>query len=191
MIIKQLVIILLIGVFPFICGAESVQKKIVNPESGATRWETAAHGAYLSMTQVLPDKAQGFYVSMGFRPREIEAYTSSCLFLTVLRNDDASGTLDFKRENLKVTQGGKTHKLLSVEEWMQRLKDANSKKPAMIAFRWSQFPIEQVFESGGDWNQGMLSVGLPPESRFDVVISWEIEAKPFAIKLEGVECAKK
>lgn len=191
MVIKQLVFVLLIGVFSFYCSAESLQKKTTNPESGATTWETVAHGAYLSMTQVLPNRAQGFYVSRGFTPQEIEPYTSSCLFLTVLRNDNVSGTLDFKRENLKVTRGGKSHSLLLVEEWMQRLKDAKSKKSAIIAFRWAQFPIEQVFEPGGDWNQGMLSIGLPPESRFDLVISWDIDAKPLKIKLEGVECAKK
>lgn len=190
-VIKQLVIVLLIGVFSFYCSAESLQKKTTNPESGAMAWETVAHGVYLSMTQVLPGRAQAFYVGRGFTTQEIEPYTSSCLFLTVLRNDNVSGALDFKRENLKVTQGGKSHSLLLVDDWMQRLEDAKSKKSAMIAFRWAQFPVEQVFEPGGDWNQGMLSIGLPPENRFDAVISWEIEDKPLKIKLEGVECAKK
>ena len=47
-----------------------------------------------------------------------------------------------------------------------------------------------VFEPGGDWNQGMVSVGLPPASRFDAQVNWDIEGKTYGIKLEGVECAK-
>jgi hypothetical protein len=59
-----------------------------------------------------------------------------------------------------------------------------------VAFRWSQFPHEQTYEPGGDWNQGMFSVGLPPDSEFDVVALWDIDGKQFESKLEGVRCAK-
>ena len=110
--------------------------------------------------------------------------------MAVLRNDSVAAGLHFKRDNLKITKAGKLHPLVSVEEWLQRLSRVTDKKPLLIAFRWAQFPIDQVFEPGGDWNQGMVSVGLPPESKFDTEVKWQVEGKPVTIKLEGVECVK-
>ncbi len=188
--IKQLFIVLLISLFPFFGFSEPAQTMTMDSESGAKTWEVSTHGANFLMRQILPDQSLGFYVSRGFSPAQIEAYSSSCVFMTVLRNDSAPGGLHFKRENLKVTQGGKPHPLVSVEEWMKRLKDIKSKQSAVIAFRWSQFPVDQVFETGGDWNQGMISVGLPADSRFDALVNWDIDGQSYEIKLEGVECAK-
>ena len=188
--IKPLFITLFVGLSAFTAFSESQQKLHIDPETGGKTWETSANGAHFLMRQILPEQLQGFYLSRGFSLKQIEPYTTSCVFMTVLRNDSAPGALHFKRDNLKVSQGGKQHSLVSVEDWMQRLKDINSKQSATIAFRWAQFPIDQVFEPGGDWNQGMVSVGLSPESRFDALVSWDIDGKMFEIKLEGVECAK-
>jgi len=171
-------------------NADSPQTVTINSESGSKTWEVSANGANFLMRQIPLDQLKAFYISRGFSLKQIEPYTSSCVFMTVLRNDNASAGLHFKRDNLKVSQAGKTHPLISVEEWLERLSKVTDEKPPLIAFRWAQFPIDQVFEPGGDWNQGMISVGLPPESKFVSEINWEIEGKPFTIKLEGVECAK-
>ncbi len=170
--------------------ADSRQTVTKNSESGSKTWEVSANGANFLMRQIPLDQLKAFYISRGFSSKQIEPYTSSCVFMTVLRNDNASAGLHFKRDNLKVSQAGKIHPLISVEDWLERLTKVTDKQPPLIAFRWAQFPIDQVFEPGGDWNQGMISVGLPPESKFDSEINWEIEEKPFKIKLEGVECAK-
>jgi hypothetical protein len=188
--IKLLLIAFFLGLFAFTAIAESHQKHHINAETGSKTWETSAHGAHFLMRQILPEQLQGFYLSRGFSLKEIEPYTASCVFMTVLRNDSAPGGLHFKRDNFKVARAGKSQPLVSVEEWMKRLKDNNSKQSAIIAFRWAQFPIDQVFEPGGDWNQGMVSVGLPPASRFDALVNWDIDGKSYEIKLEGVECAK-
>lgn len=64
------------------------------------------------------------------------------------------------------------------------------KKSAVIAFRWAQFPPEQEYRPGGDWNQGMLSVGLPAGSRFDIIATWDIAGNEYRAKLTEVQCAK-
>jgi hypothetical protein len=188
--IKKLFIALFFGLSAFSGFSESQQKLHINADTGGKTWEISANGAHFLMRQILPEQLQGFYLSRGFSLKEIEPYTASCVFMTVLRNDSAPGGLHFKRDNLKVTLAGKPHSLIPVEEWVQRLRDINSKTSAVIAFRWAQFPIDQVFEPGGDWNQGMVSVGLPPGSQFDATVNWDIDGKPFEIKLESVECAK-
>ena len=64
------------------------------------------------------------------------------------------------------------------------------KKPALIAFRWAQFPPEHAYEPNGDWNQGMLAAGLPAGSSFDLVARWDIDGKPYAGELKNVQCPK-
>ncbi len=166
---------------------QSVSK---NSDSGSKSWEISANGANLLMRQIPLDQLKAFYISRGFSLDQIEPYTSSCVFMTVLRNDTVSSGLHFKRKNLTVSQGGKSHPLVSVEDWLERLSKVTDKNSALIAFRWAQFPIDQVFEPGGDWNQGMISVGLPPESQFDAEVKWDTEGKTATIKLQGVECVK-
>ena len=70
------------------------------------------------------------------------------------------------------------------------MKEQKVDKQALLAFRWAQFPTEQEYEVGGDWNQGMLSIGLPPGSLFDLIVHWDINGKTYETKLLGVQCAK-
>ncbi|MCU7801246.1 MAG: hypothetical protein KZQ70_14210 [gamma proteobacterium symbiont of Lucinoma myriamae] len=114
--------------------------------------------------------------------------------MTVLRNDDAPGTIHFVSNNWPVLLAGKKHKLVSVDHWLQRLTTVNTKKSALVAFKWAQFPSEQEYEpgggGGGDWNQGMLSMGLPPDSEFNIIARWDIDGKIFETELQKVKCAK-
>jgi len=45
-------------------------------------------------------------------------------------------------------------------------------KAARIAFRWATFPTEQTFDAGGDYNWGMISIGLTPGDKFDLKVNW-------------------
>ena len=158
--------------------------------TGATTWKIHVHGVSFSLTQILPEQAQAFYVNRGFTLKQIEPYTSSCIYMSVLRNDNAPGMIHFISNNWSVFTEGKSQSLVSVDNWVQQLTTKNTKKSALVAFRWAQFPSEQEYEPGGDWNQGMLSVGLPPGSQFDVIARWDIDGKAYEAKLQGARCAK-
>lgn len=188
---KNIIQLLVIGFLSFPCFAETPpQSTHVDPETGAATWETDAHGVHFSLTQILPEQAQAFYVNRGFTLAQIAPYTSSCVYMTVLRNDNAPGTIHFISNNWSVSVNGKPHPLVSVDTWLQRLAKKKIKQSALVAFRWAQFPPEQEYEPGGNWNQGMLSVGLPPGRRFDVIARWDIDGKGYEAKLQGVECAR-
>ena len=73
--------------------------------------------------------------------------------------------------------------------WVERLQSARPGDAAMIAFRWAQFPPEHAYEPGGDWNQGMLSIGLAPGAEFDLSVRWEIDGKKYQGELANVRCA--
>lgn len=161
-----------------------------NSNTGAGSWSTQAHGVFFSLTQILPEQAQAFYVNRGFTLQQIEPYISSCIYMTVLRNDSAPEKIHFITKQWPILFNNKQVKHISVNDWIQRLGKTQIKKSALIAFRWAQFPPEQEYEPGGDWNQGMLSINVPKNSTFDITAKWDINGKTYETKLQGVHCAK-
>lgn len=181
---------LAIGFILLSCSSEALQSIDIDSATGVKTWETHAHGVHLLLRQILPEQAQAFYLNRGFTLQQVEAYTSSCIYMAVLRNDNAPGAIHFISNDWSVLVDGKPHALVSVDSWVQRLTNDKVKKSALVAFRWAQFPPEQEYAPGGDWNQGMLSVGLPPGTRFDVIANWDLDGKMYAAKLQGVQCAR-
>lgn len=176
--------------FSLPCLADSPQSKHVDAATGITTWEIITQGVNFSLTQILPEQAKAFYVNRGFTLKQTESFASSCVYMTVMRNDNAPDIVHFNKNNWSVITNKKSYPLVSVDSWLKKLKSEKVNKQALLAFRWAQFPPEQEFEVGGDWNQGMLSIGLPPNSLFDLIISWDINGKSYKTKLMGVQCAK-
>lgn len=110
--------------------------------------------------------------------------------MTVLRNDSAPGVIHTVSNRWPVSAKNRPHERLSVEQWVEHFVASGVKKSGVIAFRWAQFPPEQAFRPGGDWNQGMLSLGLPAGSRFDIMAIWDIAGNEYRAKLKEVQCAK-
>ena len=187
---KYFLTVLMIGLFSFSAYADKPQTLSTDSASGAKSWETHVDGVHFSLTQILPDQAKAFYANRGFSLEQVKSYTSSCVYMTVLRNDTAPGDIHFISNNWPILVDKKLHKLVPTSQWIKDLTDTGAKKSAVIAFRWAQFPPEQTYQPGGDWNQGMLSVGLPAGTIFDVVAKWDIEGKEFEAKLTEVQCAK-
>ena len=185
--IKALVIGLALS---FSCFAEPAQNKHVDPATGITSWEINSQGVNFSLTQILPEQAKAFYVNRGFTLKQTESFASSCVYMTIMRNDTAPGTIHFAKSNWSIISNNKSYPPVSVATWLKKLKDNNVNKTALIAFRWAQFPPEQEFEVGGDWNQGMLSIGLPANNVFDLIVRWDINGKEYNATLKGVQCAK-
>ncbi len=160
-----------------------------DPETGAASWETHAHGVTLLLSQIPPDPARAFYLNRGFPPQAVEPYATACVYMTVLRNDAAPGELSFRLDDWRVQSGGQSLPPKSVEAWMAQWRALGLTEAAQIAFRWAQFPPEQEY-AVGEWNQGMLTTGLPPGSRFDLIARWTVAGKTYEGKLENVVCAR-
>jgi len=161
----------------------------VDPSSGAETWEIERAGVVAALTQILPDQVRAFYVNRGFAPDVIEPYANACVYMTVLRNDSAPGPVRFALATWEVVSDAGRHPPISVDTWLGSLKPQGLAQAALIAFRWAQFPAEQVYEPGGDWNQGMLAMGLPPGATFDLVVRWDVDGKPYEGVIEHVRCA--
>jgi len=169
------------------CRAET--RHTIDPDTGAGTWETRAHGVHLQLTQILPDQARAFYLNRGFPADAAERFATACVFMTVLRNDGAPGEVAFRLADWRVATVGGERPPRQVEEWMAVWQSLGLSEPARIAFRWAQFPPEQEY-APGEWNQGMLSTGLAPDARFDLVARWSVAGKTYEGKLENVRCAR-
>lgn len=169
--------------------AIAAQAGKVDPDTGAATWETRAHGVTLSLTQIFPDPARAFYLNRGFPAEAVERYATACVYMTVLRNDAAPGELSFRLADWSVQSTGSERPPYAVEDWMAQWRALGLTESARIAFRWAQFPPEQEY-AVGEWNQGMLTTGLPPGSRFDLIARWTVAGKTFEGKLENVVCAR-
>jgi hypothetical protein len=158
--------------------------------TGIETWETQVAGVTLSLTQILPDQSRAFYVNRGFASAAIESFATACVYMTVLRNDSAPGPVHFRLADWRIRSAAGERPLLSTDEWLRRLGAAQPGQGPLIAFRWAQFPTEQTYQPGGDWNQGMLSTGLPPGARFDLLARWDSNGKTYEGVLEHVRCAR-
>ena len=105
-------------------------------------------------------------------------------------NDDATGDIHFVRNKMSFYVKNKSHTALPISQWLDRLSNTDANKSALLAFRWAQFQAEQTYKPGGDWNQGMLSVGLPSGEIFNAILKWDIANKEYEAKLTGVQCAE-
>ena len=170
--------------------AANDQVHTIDQETGIETWSNKQHGVTFSLTQILPDQARAFYVNRGFTLEQIEPYATACIYMTVLRNEDAPGVISYVQQDWSIVSEQGTHPPMKITDWMDRLRGSGANQSAMIAFRWAQFPPKQQYEPGGDWNQGMLTTGLAPGSIFDAVARWELNGRIYENKLTGVRCAK-
>jgi len=187
---NRLLVFVVAGLLPLVGLAETRQTRSSNPDTGAETWNTRSSGVSFSLTQLLPDQVRAFYVNRGFTLEQIDHYVAACIYTTILRNDKASGVVHFVLQDWSVVSDTGSAPPMSTGNWLQRLQQAGATKPALIAFRWAQFPPEHKYEPNGDWNQGMLAIDLPAGSSFDLVARWDVDGKSFEEVLRGVRCAQ-
>lgn len=181
-------LLMLLSSFVIPSYAHTIQH-ITDPNTGAQSWSLKQDGVVLYMNQLLPDQIKAFYSNRGFTQKQIKHYVNSCVFMTVLRNESAKGVIHYQSNEWSVKDTLKESNIKPVDDWLDEFKTLDVKKSALIAFRWAQFPIGQEYEPGGDWNQGMLSLGAQ-SNQFDVVARWKMNGKDFQINLEDMSCAQ-
>jgi hypothetical protein len=160
---------------------------LIDPETGAATFETLSHGVTVSLTQLLPDQVRAFYVARGFDLDDADVFAAACVYMTVLRNDTAPGTLEFRLSDWEVRHNGAVRSLPPLDDWLAQWAARGVPDAARLAFRWAQFPAEQSY-APGEWNQGMLATDLPPGSRFDLIARWTIADQTYEGRLDDVRC---
>lgn len=146
----------------------------------------------VELQALLQDQTVAFYLARGF-PAAVAADFArrGCVFRATIGSvaeghDDPVIDLDLK--SWKVQAGGAAQSFPIQADWDTEWKRTGVAESARIAFRWALFPPRQSF-SAGDHNWGMMTFGLPPGSRFDLLLRWREDGAERAGRIDGLECA--
>lgn len=162
------------------CGPRAVEH--VDPETGLSSWKAEHRGLSIELVQVLPDYVRAVYASKRLPREVVEKVASQCVFGTILRNlSQEPLTYDVGRWRY-ITPDGREHRIRTKSEWVREWQDMG------IAFRWSLLP-EKVTFGVGDWDQGFMTLALPPGAEFDLEYSWTVGGATHRARLEGLRCA--
>lgn len=166
-------------------GGETLHS--VSADTGLATWETEQDGVYFRLTQVSQEQAQAFMLARGLDKEAVNEFASTCVYMSVLRNDSKKRIKYRLIDWRYVPEDGNPQLMLTKHDWLANWQPRNFSKPVRIAFEWSQLPVEQTF-SPGDWNQGLTTFEMPPGSRFDVIYRWRQGGKLHEGMLQDVQC---
>lgn len=161
----------------------------ISQDTGLSTWETENGGVHFRLTQISREQALAFMLARGMDEKSANEFASTCVFMTVLRNDSKKPIKYSLAKWRHVPAEGTPQLMLTKHDWLARWQPRNFSKPVKTAFEWSQFPVEQTF-SPGDWNQGMTTYELVPGQEFDVIYRWWQNGKLHEGMLQNVECHK-
>lgn len=167
----------------------------INEKTGLKNWVYQEAGLHLKIAQLSLDQVEGFYIARGFPSSIAEQLGQSCMMQLVVKNTDNSEKGSMLSVNLKDwvisrdIDGKKQEQGIKLKEtWDAEWADETVSKSARIAFRWGTFPTEQDFAPSGDYNWGVVSFGLPPQTIFDLQIVWYQGTKKKQFLIKNIQC---
>ena len=163
-------------------------KHEINAASGIHSWELHDQGAGFTLMQITPDQARAFFLARGFDRSAVDYYASSCVFMTIVRNEGKETIINNLADWRVIRKGVKLENLKLASDWLVEWKQRKVAASSLIAFEWSQFPQLQSFE-GGDWNQGMTTYTMPSGSAFDLNFVWKKNGEKHEATLANIQCA--
>lgn len=177
---------LLLAAMPTLAAVQQIAEE----GSGLPGWRWQSDGAAFTFNQRMPDQTRAFFQGRGFLAEQAELLARDCVFQAIIRNDAAAtAPLVLDLAEWRVLPAGGTAQSLKLEaEWQKEWEQRQVSQAARIAFRWALFPTEQSFEPG-DWNMGMITLGLPPGSRFELEVVWRRNGETRRQRFPGMYCA--
>ncbi len=175
-------------------SATCVQAEVTtgqDADAGLPYWELREPGMSVRLVQRHPDQTRGFFLARGFSREDVELIAQSCVFQTIFRNTapaTSSDSLEYDLKAWRVQAAGEPRSMQTREDWAKIWAERGIAKPARIAFEWALFPTRQSYNPG-DYNWGMSVFGLPPDSHFDLALSWSQSGKTHAAVIPGIHCA--
>lgn len=169
----------------------NVQQRRIGPDkqTDSYRWiMTTPSGVNFTLAQRVPDQTRSFYIARGFSQKAANQYAVSCVFQTIVHNDSRKA-MSFDLSDWRVIFDGRERPIRSTAQWQEQWETIGVPKSARIAFQWSQFPTVQKHDPG-DWFQGMIAAGLPPQSTFALKIVWREDDTRHEAVMTDLVCPK-
>jgi hypothetical protein len=181
LLVKNYCIIILLFLAPqYAMALEVTPEKI--PKSGLLTWTLEEPEISLKLAQLLPEFVSAVFSSRGLPPQVVATLKDYCVFGTIIKNK-SNGNLAYSISDWRVvTPDGHEHTFKTKDEWAKQWAEMGT------PFRWLLLPADQDF-GVGDWSQGFTTIELPPDSVFDLKISWSYQGKTHRRTLENLRCA--
>lgn len=163
----------------------------VDEQAQLPYWEVSDAAMSLRLVQRLPDQTRGFFTARGFSAAHAEIIAQSCVFQTVFKNQSQHGTpssLDYDLRKWVISVAGVKQGLKTREDWKVDWQRLGVALPAQLAFEWSLYPTQQVYQAG-DYNWGMSMFNLKPGTVFDLKVVWRQHGRAHVETIRGMRCA--
>lgn len=153
-------------------------------------WE--GDGLRMEIESLPSEAVEAFFIGRGFaKERASEAAREGCIFRAAIGHGAAGRgpsptEVDLREWEIRV--GSERLRLRTREYWEALWRERGTAEDVRAAFRWSLFPTTQRF-GPADHNWGMISFGLPPETRFDLMVRWHAGGAEHSRTLVGLVCA--
>ncbi len=163
----------------------------VNEENGLRGWRFLEGDIEIELVQRLPDQTRALLMNHEFSREVIEQLALSCMFQTIVRNTNASGsgrTVAIDLTRWRIHHDGVTRELLMKEPLLASWDEQDASEAARLVIRWGMFPSRQEYLPS-DYNWGLTAYGIPPGSKFDLDVNWTEDDKPYSGAIRGIVCA--
>ena len=180
------------------CGAAVAgQVQGLDPDAGLPFWAWEEGPVEIRLVQRLPDQTRAFLIGRGFTSAAADLIGRSCVFQAIVRNrapaegagaPGPGGDLAIDLATWRLEADAGPQDLPPKEGWEPSWEAMGESNAARIALRWSLFPSTQTFRPG-DYNWGMIPFGVPPGTRFDLTLAWNLGGEPQGAILRGLVCA--
>ena len=163
----------------------------VNPDNGLEGWHFADGDIEIELIQRLPDQTRALFMNHEFSREVIEQLALSCMFQTIVRNADRSGSdrvVSIDLTQWRMRHDGKVGGILLKEPLLASWSDTDASPAAKLVVRWGMFPTQQDYMPG-DYNWGLTAYGVPPGTEFDLRVSWREGDVEHTGEILGVVCA--
>jgi hypothetical protein len=174
---------------PLLCGAEVLRS--ANEENGLEKWHFIDGDIEIELVQRLPDQTRALLMNHAFSTAVIEQLALGCMFQTIIRNSGKSSTgqvVSIDLTQWRMQHAGRTGSILLKEPLLASWSDEDADPAAKLVIRWGMFPTQQDYLPG-DYNWGLTAYGIPPGSRFDLVVTWEEGGTQRSGEIKDIVCA--
>jgi hypothetical protein len=174
---------------PLLSGAEVLRS--ANEENGLEKWHFVDGDIEIELVQRLPDQTRALLMNHAFSKAVIEQLALGCMFQTIIRNSGKSLTgqaVSIDLTQWRMQHAGKTGSILLKEPLLASWSDEDADTAAKLVIRWGMFPTNQEYLPG-DYNWGLTAYGIPPGSRFDLVVTWQEGETQRSGEIRDIVCA--
>ncbi|MDH3980050.1 MAG: hypothetical protein OEU91_06005, partial [Gammaproteobacteria bacterium] len=140
---SAIIVLLLAG-----ASAYAAVTRTVNETNGLQGWRFLEGDIEIELVQRLPDQTRALLMNHEFSRKVIEQLALSCMFQTIIRNTDASGssrTVAIDLTRWRTHHAGVARELLMKEPLLAAWDEQDASEAARLVIRWGMFPTRQEY----------------------------------------------